>query len=90
MRIGEGKVMRFNGQKVAAYRDTDGKVTLLSPACAHLGCIVRWNAEDKTWDCPCHGSRFKPDGQVFAGPAESPMEALPWPEQERKRLDKVA
>ncbi len=74
LKLGEGKILRLKGRKVAAYRGTDGKVTLLSPVCTHLKCIVRWNPADQTWDCPCHGSRFKPTGDVFSGPAESPLE----------------
>lgn len=76
LRFGEGKILRLNGRKVAAYRGQDGKVTLLSPVCTHLGCIVRWNRADQTWDCPCHGSRFKPDGDVFSGPAETPLKRI--------------
>lgn len=74
IQIGQGKIAKHEGKKVAAYRDETGKVTMLSPVCTHLGCIVRWNDADKTWDCPCHGSRFKPTGEVFSGPAESPLE----------------
>jgi glycine/D-amino acid oxidase-like deaminating enzyme/nitrite reductase/ring-hydroxylating ferredoxin subunit len=74
---GEGKILRLGGKKVAAYRDYTGKVTLCSPVCTHLKCIVRWNAADGTWDCPCHGSRFQPTGEVAAGPAEAPLEKLP-------------
>jgi glycine/D-amino acid oxidase-like deaminating enzyme/nitrite reductase/ring-hydroxylating ferredoxin subunit len=71
---GEGKIVRAGGKKVAAYRDEEGKVTSLSPVCTHLGCIVHWNAAEKTWDCPCHGSRFGPNGEPIGGPAESPLE----------------
>lgn len=80
VKIGEGKILKLNGKKVAAYRDATGKVNLCSPVCTHLGCNVKWNPADKTWDCPCHGSRFKPTGEVFSGPAESPLENVPWPE----------
>ncbi len=76
LKIGEGKILKLDGKKVAAYRGEDGKVTLLSPVCTHLKCIVRWNAADKTWDCPCHGSRFKPTGEVFSGPAEEALEQI--------------
>lgn len=70
---GEGALVLHKGKKAAAYRNEDGKLTFLSPVCTHLGCIVRWNPADKMWDCPCHGSRFTPDGKVHSGPAESPL-----------------
>ena len=70
---GEGEVVRVGGKDVAAYRDEDGHVTTLSPECTHLGCRVTWNAAEKTWDCPCHGSRFTATGDVIAGPAEAPL-----------------
>jgi glycine/D-amino acid oxidase-like deaminating enzyme/nitrite reductase/ring-hydroxylating ferredoxin subunit len=86
LKIGEGKIIRLEGKKVAAFRDEDGKVTLCSPVCTHLKCIVHWNTADKTWDCPCHGSRFKPTGEVFSGPAEEPLEKLSWPERKKPRF----
>ncbi len=70
---GEGKILERDGSKVAAYRDRAGAVTVRSAVCTHLGCIVAWNTTEKTWDCPCHGSRFQPDGKVISGPAESPL-----------------
>jgi glycine/D-amino acid oxidase-like deaminating enzyme/nitrite reductase/ring-hydroxylating ferredoxin subunit len=76
LKLGEGKILRLKGRKVAAYRGDDGKVKLLSPVCTHLKCVVRWNPADQTWDCPCHGSRFKPTGDVFSGPAETPLEPV--------------
>ncbi len=72
---GEGKILDLDGQKVACSRDAEGKVRTLSAYCTHLGCLVRWNGAEQTWDCPCHGSRFHPDGKVLAGPAERPLEA---------------
>jgi len=73
LRRGEGKILKLSGKKVAAYRDENGQVTLSSPVCTHLGCVVRWNNADKKWDCPCHGSRFHSDGRVYSGPAETPL-----------------
>ena len=60
-------------KRVAAWRSDAGKVTLLSPICTHMGCVVGWNDAESTWDCPCHGSRFTPTGDVLSGPAESPL-----------------
>jgi glycine/D-amino acid oxidase-like deaminating enzyme/nitrite reductase/ring-hydroxylating ferredoxin subunit len=70
---GRGLVIERDGKKVAAYRDASGKVTLRSATCTHMGCVVRWNPTEGSWDCPCHGSRFKPNGGVISGPAESPL-----------------
>jgi glycine/D-amino acid oxidase-like deaminating enzyme/nitrite reductase/ring-hydroxylating ferredoxin subunit len=77
LKKGQGKILKLEGKKVAAYRDESGQVTLSSPVCTHLGCIVHWNDADKKWDCPCHGSRFHPGGRVYAGPAESPLAKSP-------------
>ena len=74
LKPGEGKILTLENRRVAAYRDSQGKVTTLSPSCTHMGCIVHWNDTESTWDCPCHGSRFKPNGDVLSGPAESPLE----------------
>ncbi len=73
VRRGQGKVVEHKGAKVAAYRDTDGTVTLRSAVCTHMGCLVGWNTAERTWDCPCHGSRFTPTGKVISGPAEAPL-----------------
>jgi len=73
VRRGEGTLIERNGAKVAAYRDRNGAVTLRSATCTHMGCTVGWNAAEQTWDCPCHGSRFQPNGDVIAGPAEAPL-----------------
>lgn len=76
LKAGEGKILNLDGKKVAAHRDAKGHVTLCSPVCTHLQCIVGWNNAEQTWDCPCHGSRFKPTGEVISGPAEEPLERL--------------
>jgi glycine/D-amino acid oxidase-like deaminating enzyme/nitrite reductase/ring-hydroxylating ferredoxin subunit len=70
---GEGKVVMHEGARVAAFRNEKGKLCLKSAICPHMGCVVRWNAAEKTWDCPCHGSRFRATGEVMAGPAETDL-----------------
>ncbi|MDP8955954.1 MAG: universal stress protein [Actinomycetota bacterium] len=73
---GHGGVVDANGQKVAAYRDERGDVIALSPRCQHMGCTVNWNDGEKTWDCPCHGSRYAFDGEVIQGPATKALPKL--------------
>jgi glycine/D-amino acid oxidase-like deaminating enzyme/nitrite reductase/ring-hydroxylating ferredoxin subunit len=73
LKPGEGGILRQGLQKVAAYRDPDGKLHQCSAVCPHLGCIVAWNTVEQSWDCPCHGSRFTPEGKVTNGPANSPL-----------------
>lgn len=70
---GEGAVVRRGLSKVAVYRDDSGKTHTLSAICPHLACIVHWNGVQKTWDCPCHGSRFSCLGHVICGPANSDL-----------------
>ena len=70
---GEGGVLKVDGHNVAAYRDEAGTLHCRSAVCTHMGCIVGWNETDRTWDCPCHGSRFATDGSVLHGPAVSPL-----------------
>jgi Rieske Fe-S protein len=76
---GEGKLLKNGGGRVACSRDESGKLTAVSAVCTHMGCIVHWNRVERTWDCPCHGSRFLPTGEVLAGPAESPLEPVDAP-----------
>ncbi len=73
---GEGKILQIDGQRIACFRDDNGKLSQMSAVCTHLGCQVRWNNAERTWDCPCHGSRFQATGEVLAGPAESPLEPV--------------
>jgi nitrite reductase/ring-hydroxylating ferredoxin subunit len=70
---GEGRVLRRAGQPVAVYRAPDGTLTERSAVCPHLFCVVDWNSAEKTWDCPCHGSRFAVDGTVVNGPSRAPL-----------------
>ena len=71
---GEGGIVATGDHKVAVYRDEKGVVHALSAKCTHMGCTVKWNPSQKTWDCPCHGSRYSPFGQVVNGPAAKPLE----------------
>lgn len=74
-----GLVKSINGELVAAYRDNAGTLHAVSPDCTHMGCRLHWNTAEKTWDCPCHGSRFGYDGTVLEGPATQDLQELPAP-----------
>ncbi len=73
---GTGAVVRAGLSKVAAYRDDHGVLHQCSAICPHLGCIVEWNRNESTWDCPCHGSRFDKRGHLLCGPANSDLETI--------------
>jgi glycine/D-amino acid oxidase-like deaminating enzyme/nitrite reductase/ring-hydroxylating ferredoxin subunit len=73
LKPGQGAIMREGLSKLAIYRDDGGVVHKLSAVCPHLGCVVAWNSTEKTWDCPCHGSRYRADGRVYNGPANSDL-----------------
>jgi glycine/D-amino acid oxidase-like deaminating enzyme/nitrite reductase/ring-hydroxylating ferredoxin subunit len=74
---GEGDIVSVDGRKVAGYRDEEGQLHAVATRCTHLYCQVRWNSAERTWDCPCHGSRFTPDGAVLNGPAVERLERRP-------------
>jgi glycine/D-amino acid oxidase-like deaminating enzyme/nitrite reductase/ring-hydroxylating ferredoxin subunit len=82
---GEGRVVLRDGKRIAVYRDAGGVLHERSAACTHLKCIVDWNPLEKSWDCPCHGSRFDPYGQVMNGPAISALEEVKQKSGERQR-----
>ncbi|MEL1253410.1 FAD-dependent oxidoreductase [Flavobacterium sp. DGU38] len=73
---GEGGVISLGLRKIAVYRDYDKSLKAFSAVCPHLGCIVQWNNDEKSFDCPCHGSRFATDGSVLNGPAESNLNRI--------------
>lgn len=79
---GQGAILRDGTRKLAAYRDDEGELHVLSAVCTHLGCVVAWNDTEKSWDCPCHGSRFDVAGEVLHGPAPKPLAAA-WPDDDR-------
>lgn len=76
VRPGEGVVRLQGGRATAVSVDGDGTRRTVAARCTHLGCLVGWNEADESWDCPCHGSRFAPDGSVLHGPATTPLETL--------------
>lgn len=69
-----GSIIEINNQKVGIYKNPDGKIYAIKPVCTHLGCLLSWNDIDKTWDCPCHGSRFNYDGKNLYDPAFKDLE----------------
>ncbi|MGO4889774.1 FAD-dependent oxidoreductase [Anaerobacillus sp. MEB173] len=72
----EGAVVSVNGKRAGAYKDNEGNLYLVDTTCTHMGCEVEWNSGDRSWDCPCHGSRFSIEGSVIEGPAKSPLKRL--------------
>lgn len=71
--VGEGALVQVGSRKVAVYRDDEGMLHALSSVCTHMKCIVDWNPAEKTWDCPCHGSRYDALGHVISGPAKKDL-----------------
>ncbi|MEB1528586.1 FAD-dependent oxidoreductase [Xanthomonas sp. WHRI 7945] len=80
---GEGAVLRRGLHRVAVYRNGEGALHAFNARCPHMGCAVRWSPQEKSWDCPCHGSRFAADsGAVLNGPASTALAPFPWPQDE--------
>lgn len=74
--LNDAEIVEFDGQKAGAYRDERGMLHIVSASCTHMGCTVSWNNVEKTWDCPCHGSRFSVTGEVINGPANNALEMI--------------
>ena len=72
----EGGVVDDNGRRVGVYKDKNGRIYAVKPVCTHMGCAVKWNKDENTWDCTCHGSRFDYEGNVLGGPAMKPLERI--------------
>lgn len=73
---GEGKVINFNNQKIALYKDEQGALHAVDPICTHMKCEVKWNIAEKSWDCPCHGARYSYTGELLTGPAAMGLEPV--------------
>ena len=73
---GEGRLVKYEGKSLALYKDEHGEVHAVNPTCPHAKCSVGWNSAEKSWDCPCHGSRFSVDGEVLTGPSVSALETV--------------
>jgi Rieske Fe-S protein len=73
---GEGKIVKYEGHKLALYKDEKGQIHGISSTCNHLGCSISWNSAEKSWDCPCHGSRYNVDGEMITGPATKDQEKI--------------
>ncbi|MFC7393420.1 FAD-dependent oxidoreductase [Scopulibacillus cellulosilyticus] len=73
---GEAGIVTYDGKRAGAYIDDQGECHIVDTTCTHLGCEVEWNSGDRTWDCPCHGSRYSYTGEVVEGPAEKPLKKL--------------
>ncbi len=69
----EGAVVKVNGKRAGAYRDHEGALHLVDTTCTHIGCEADWNEAERTWDCPCHGSRYSFEGEVIEGPAKKSL-----------------
>lgn len=85
LKPGTGGILRDGLKRIAVYRDKNGELTRLSAVCTHLGCVVHWNASEKSWDCPCHGSRYDVSGRVLNGPTATGLK----PVTQKKKTERV-
>ncbi len=76
MKNEDAGIAEVHGQKIAVYKDDEGEIHAVKPACAHMGCFVSWNGAERSWDCPCHGSRYDYYGQVIQSPATANLERI--------------
>jgi glycine/D-amino acid oxidase-like deaminating enzyme/nitrite reductase/ring-hydroxylating ferredoxin subunit len=72
----EAAIVKINGDKAGCYRDQDGQLHIVDSTCTHMGCEIEWNSGERTWDCPCHASRFSISGEVIEGPAVEPLKKI--------------
>ena len=90
VKAGSAKVLTVNGERCAAHRDDAGQLHVVSAVCTHLACIVSWNEAERTWDCPCHGSRFDISGTIIEGPALSNLKKVDLEAAGRRRKKRAS
>ncbi len=73
LKPGEAIIIEIDGEKVGTFKDEEGELHLVNITCTHMGCELKWNKAEGSWDCPCHGSRFTYDGDIIQGPAVKPL-----------------
>jgi Rieske Fe-S protein len=73
---GEARVVKYEEEAIALYKDENGKLHAIDPVCPHAKCMVDWNSAEKSWDCPCHGSRFSYDGELLTGPSVHNLQVI--------------
>ena len=76
IKLGDGGIIEIDGEKIGIYKRDDGKVFAVKPVCKHLGCLLSWNNLEKTWDCPCHGSRYDYEGNIITEPTVRGLEKV--------------
>ena len=72
----EGRVLDYEGKKLGLYKDPVGNIFAVDPVCPHMKCVVQWNQMERSWDCPCHGSRFSYTGELLTGPAKQNLDIV--------------
>ena len=83
MAPGEGKIVKYEGHNLALYKNEKGKLYALNSACSHIKCEVAWNSAEKSWDCPCHGSRYSYKGEMLTAPARKDLSQVEVNKDER-------
>ena len=82
-----GGIVEYKNKKLGIYKRKDGKIFAVEPYCAHLGCELTWNNLEKTWDCPCHGSRFDYTGKIITEPTKKDLKVIDIYQEERRKSD---
>lgn len=76
LKNGEARLIKYENESIAIYKDENGQIHSVNPACTHIDCTVAWNTAELIWECPCHGSRFNEDGEMFTGPARKDLQKI--------------